>query len=57
MGVLEYSVWIAATPEQVWRTYADPTRIPEWQTGKPVITEVQGRPTTPARRTPLGAAG
>jgi uncharacterized protein YndB with AHSA1/START domain len=42
MGVLEYSIWINATPEQVWQTYVDPTRIPEWQTGKPVIGDVQG---------------
>lgn len=42
MGVLKYSVWIMATPEQVWRTYVDPARIPDWQTGKPVIGEVHG---------------
>ena len=44
MGVREYSVWIKAAPEQVWRVYVDPTRIPEWQTGKPVIGDVQGAP-------------
>ena len=42
MGVLEYSVWIGAAPELVWRAYVDPTRIPEWQTGRPVIGDVQG---------------
>ena len=42
MGVLEYSVWIKATPEQVWQTYVDPHRIPDWQTGKPAIVDVQG---------------
>ena len=42
MGVVEYSVWIKAAPEQVWHTYADPDRIPEWQTGKPVIEDVLG---------------
>ena len=42
MGVLEYSVWIEAAPELVWRAYVDPTRIPEWQTGRPVIGDVQG---------------
>ena len=60
MGVLEYSVWIKATPEQVWRTYVDPTRIPEWQTGKPAIGDVQGVPGEPgstyvSRRGPLAA--
>lgn len=42
MGALEYSVWIEATPEQVWLVYADPLRIPEWQTGKPVVEDIQG---------------
>ena len=42
MGVLEYSVWIEAAPELVWRVYVDPTRIPEWQTGRPVIGDLQG---------------
>ena len=42
MGVLEQSVWISARPEQVWPVYADPRRIPEWQTGSPVILDVQG---------------
>ena len=32
MGVLEYSVWINATPEQVWLTYVDPTAS---RTGRP----------------------
>ena len=60
MGVVEYSVWIEAAPEQVWRTYVDPTRIPDWQTGKPVIEDVQGAPGEPgstyvSRRGPLAA--
>ncbi|HEY9378955.1 MAG TPA: hypothetical protein VIQ02_17910, partial [Jiangellaceae bacterium] len=42
MGVLEHSVWIHARPEEVWRIYVDPARIPEWQTGSPVITVVRG---------------
>ena len=42
MGTVSYSVWIEATPEQVWRVYVDPSRIPEWQTGSPTIDEVQG---------------
>ena len=60
MGVLEDSVWINATPEQVWQTYVDPTRIPEWQTGKPVIGDVHGGPGEPgstyvSRRGPFSA--
>jgi uncharacterized protein YndB with AHSA1/START domain len=43
MGVHEYSVWIKAAPDDVWRVYTDPARIPDWQTGSPVITDVQGR--------------
>jgi hypothetical protein len=46
MGTRDYSVWINATPDDVWCTggsYANPSRIPEWQTGSPVITDVQGR--------------
>jgi uncharacterized protein YndB with AHSA1/START domain len=42
MGTTDYSVWIEATPEQVWRVYVDPLRIPEWQTGSPTIEEVRG---------------
>jgi uncharacterized protein YndB with AHSA1/START domain len=42
MGVLEHSVWIEAQPEEVWRIYVDPSRIPEWQTGSPVIEDVRG---------------
>ena len=44
MGELAYAVWIDAAPERVWRAYVDPSRIPEWQTGKPVIGDVQGGP-------------
>ena len=60
MGVVEYSVWIEATPEQVWLVYADPLRIPDWQTGKPVVAVVQGPPGAPdstyvSRRGPLAA--
>ena len=44
MGSLDVSVWISATPEQVWRVYVDPRRIPDWQTGKPVISQVEGAP-------------
>jgi len=29
-------------PEEVWRVYVDPSRIPEWQTGSPVIEDVRG---------------
>jgi uncharacterized protein YndB with AHSA1/START domain len=60
VGVLDCSVWIGATPEQVWRTYVDPARIPEWQTGKPVVLDVEGAPGRPgstyvSKRGPLSA--
>ena len=42
MGVLGYSVWIGARPEEVWPVYTDPLRIPEWQTGSPEILDVHG---------------
>ena len=47
MGVLEHSVWISARPEQVWPVYTNPLRIPEWQTGSPVILDVHGMGDTP----------
>lgn len=58
MGELAYAVWIDAAPERVWRAYVDPNRIPEWQTGKPVIGDVHGGPgelgsTYVSRRGPL----
>lgn len=43
-GALNFAVWIQAEPEQVWNVYVDPRRIPEWQTGKPVIEDIQGVP-------------
>ena len=60
MGAVDYSVWIRALPEDVWRVYVDPSRIPEWQTGSPVIEEVHGPADQPgstyvSRRSP-GAA-
>ena len=47
MGVLEYSVLIRARPEQVWPVYTDPLRIPDWQTGSPMIRDVHGTGDTP----------
>lgn len=60
MGEVSYSVWIRATPEQVWRSYADPATVPDWQTGTPVIHEVKGPPGVPgstyvSRRGPFAA--
>jgi uncharacterized protein YndB with AHSA1/START domain len=60
MGAFEYSVWIRATPERVWPLYVDPTRVPDWQTGKPVVADVQGAPgeagsTYVTRRGPFAA--
>jgi len=60
MGVVEYSIWINAVPEQVWNTYVDPARLPAWQTGKPVISQLHGAPgeagsTYVSKRGPLSA--
>jgi len=44
VGTDEYSIWIEATPAQVWLVYVDPERIPDWQTGRPVIVDVHGAP-------------
>ena len=60
MGVLELSIWIQAAPERVWRTYVDPARVPEWQTGSPVIRDIRGAPGEPgstyvSKRGPLAA--
>jgi uncharacterized protein YndB with AHSA1/START domain len=60
MGEYVYSVRIEAPPEHVWPVYVDPRRIPQWQTGRPVIEEVRGDPGEPgstyvARRGPLSA--
>jgi hypothetical protein len=35
-------VWIQASPEDIWRICVDPIRIPEWQTGSPVIEHLHG---------------
>ena len=43
MGTLEHSVWIKARLEDVWNIYIDPSRLPEWQTGSPVISDVHGK--------------
>ncbi|MFC5176536.1 SRPBCC family protein [Nocardioides taihuensis] len=60
MGVFVYSVWIDAAPEKVWGTYVDPARVADWQTGKPVVGDVQGAPgeagsTYVSRRGPFAA--
>jgi deazaflavin-dependent oxidoreductase (nitroreductase family) len=55
----DHSVWIRADPDAVWQVYADPRRIPDWQTGRPVIEDVHGSgeagTTYVARRGPLVA--
>jgi uncharacterized protein YndB with AHSA1/START domain len=38
-----YSIWIDAAPELVWEIFTDLDRIPEWQTGGPVVVEASGR--------------
>lgn len=60
MGEYVYSIWIRANPAEVWDMYVDPRRIPEWQTGRPVIEDVRGDPGDPgsthvSRRGPLRA--
>ena len=60
MGEHAYTVWIKAAPGLVWRVYVDASRIPHWQTGKPVIGDVHGGPgelgsTYVSRRGPLVA--
>jgi len=42
MGTANYSVFIQARPDDVWRVYVDPSRIPDWQTGSPVIEDISG---------------
>lgn len=60
MGIAEYSIFIHAVPEVVWRIYADPSRIPQWQTGSPSIEDINGGPGEPgasyvSKRGPLSA--
>lgn len=40
--MIAHSVWIRAHADEVWRVYVDPRRIPDWQTGSPVIHRVRG---------------
>ncbi|KGN30399.1 hypothetical protein N802_07075 [Knoellia sinensis KCTC 19936] len=60
MGEREYSVWIQAAPNRVWSVYVDPARLPEWQTGRPVVGDLTGPPGSrgsgyTSRRGPLRA--
>jgi uncharacterized protein YndB with AHSA1/START domain len=60
MGELAHAIWIKAALEEVWRTYVDPHRVRDWQTGRPVIEDVRGGPGSPgssyvSRRGPLAA--
>lgn len=43
MATHRYSIWIDASPELVWEIFTDLERIPEWQTGGPIVTNVSGR--------------
>lgn len=43
MATHRHSVWIDAAPDQVWEIFTDLDRIPEWQTGEPVVFEATGR--------------
>lgn len=42
MGAHGYSISIDASPDAVWKTFTDLDRIPEWQTGHPVVSEASG---------------
>ena len=44
VGSADFSLWLDAAPEQVWQIWADPLRIPDWRTGKPVIEDLRGNP-------------
>lgn len=44
MGTAEYCIFIHAAPDLVWSVYADPSRIPQWQTGSPSIDDIHGGP-------------
>ncbi|GAA3153288.1 hypothetical protein GCM10010531_00120 [Blastococcus jejuensis] len=41
-GTTDHSVWIRADAAAVWDVYTDPRRIPEWQTGSPVVGDLHG---------------
>ena len=43
MATHRYSIWIDAPPDLVWEIFTDLERIPEWQTGDPLVTDVSGR--------------
>jgi len=43
MATHRHSIWIDAAPELVWGIVTDLDRLPEWQTGGPVVTEASGR--------------
>lgn len=47
MAKHSYSTWIDASPELVWEVFTDLSRIPEWQTGGPVVTDASGRGDVP----------
>ena len=60
MASYRYSTWIAATPEVVWDVFTDLNRIPEWQTGRPIVSDASGRGDVPGttytvRRGPAAA--
>ncbi len=37
-----YSIWIGASPTEVWNVYTDLNRLPDWQTGNPKVVDVTG---------------
>lgn len=43
MATHRYAIWIDAPPDLVWEIFTDLDRIPEWQTGDPLVTDASGR--------------
>lgn len=47
MGTISHEVLVDATPADLWRVHADPRRVPEWQTGAPVVEGLEGDGASP----------
>ncbi len=42
MSQHSYSIWIGASPTEVWNVYTDLNRLPGWQTGNPRVVDATG---------------
>ena len=49
MSQHSYSIWIGASPTEVWNAYTDRNRLPEWQTGNEKVLDAAG----PMAKNPL----